>query len=143
MDGGGLSERVGEFTLSVIYKTQAELDAALAYWQKVLRLQDWDIKIIFGRERDMCDPCLGEIITTPAKKMALIKILDPVDYSNPHYEQDHEPTLVHELLHIHFNSIMDEIRDVDKVLHDRLYTQEESAIESIAKGLISLSRSLP
>jgi hypothetical protein len=116
--------------------TKDELRQKCAEWQKILRLQDWIVTTKISRERDMEESDRNaEIEANLPKRMATIRILDPVDYPpNLVEEQDMELSLVHELLHIHlfplFADREDEIRMV----------AEEQAIEAISRGLIELSR---
>lgn len=71
-----------------------------AKWQKILRLQDWEVDINFYRSRDFTNPdALGECTFNINARSAVIKILDPIDYEG---EYDIEWTVVHELLHLHF-----------------------------------------
>jgi len=72
-------------------------------WQTALRLRDWDVDVRLARAKDMSGKGdKGECSYNLAKKHAVVKILDPRDYKDDFAEQDHEYTLVHELLHLHF-----------------------------------------
>lgn len=99
---------------AVIYKTQEELDAALAEWQIRLRLQDWDITAKVVRRDDIdTDPSNRKAATVYREwrlNSADIKILDPIDRVG-RAERDMESDLVHELLHIHTRQILDQIAD--------------------------------
>lgn len=113
-----------------------QLKDKLIYWQKKLRLQDWIIDAKIVRQRDMSQPDrVGEISSNLHNKVALISILDPVDYDD-WGKQDMESTLVHELLHLHFAGIDYHFGNNDNVYH----VLEEQAIESITSGLISSER---
>ncbi|MEK4328922.1 hypothetical protein MKX70_24085 [Paenibacillus sp. FSL R7-0312] len=120
---------------TVIY-TEEELQIKCAEWQKVLRLQDWIINVKLSRLRDMSDTDLNaEIRITLANRIALILILDPIDYDPDNVlPQDMEQYLVHELLHIHLYPITGKFTD------GPLQIAEEQAIEAISKGLIALRR---
>lgn len=82
---------------------QTALEAVCKKWQTRLRLQDWDIKIQFKRAYDLGADKEGECAFVISQKIAVISILDPMDY-NPavSWEQNIEQTVVHELLHLHF-----------------------------------------
>lgn len=110
-----------------------QLQKKLFEWQKRLRLQDWLITIEIVRERDFSmEGVLGEVHWVLEKKMAKIKIIDPIDYPPDSFEpQDMENTLVHELLHLHFAPFK---YDGDN------YVAEEQAIESIASGILTAYR---
>ncbi|HBE80354.1 MAG TPA: hypothetical protein DDW65_21610 [Firmicutes bacterium] len=73
------------------------------FWQKVLRLQDWDVKAAIVRYHELKDGCFfGYTSWELAKKFAEIKILDYQDYHLRHWwDRDQEITLVHELIHLH------------------------------------------
>lgn len=87
----------------MIYKTDAELQAACEHWQKVLRLQDWDVKCFIARADDLDgDYTAGEVDWTYMNKQAVIRVVDPQDWpDDTNWDQDMEETLVHELLHLH------------------------------------------
>jgi hypothetical protein len=71
-----------------------------AKWQKILRLQDWEVDINFYRSRDFANSdAVGECTFNINARDAVIKILDPIDYDG---EYDLEWIVVHELLHLHF-----------------------------------------
>lgn len=118
-----------------IILTQEQLEEQLVYWQKVLRLQDWRIKARILRERDFCNPgSQGECDWSLSTKTAIIRILDPVDYSpDCAWPQDIEQVLVHELLHLHFASFDAESSTAERVA-------QEQAIDCIATGLVGLYR---
>lgn len=115
--------------------TEPQLQRLTAEWQKILRLQDWDVHTETVRDRDMySDNAQGECTWVLAHKEALIKLEDPVDYhAHEAWPQDQEKTLVHELVHLHFAPFMLE-RD------DPGYVAQEQAIELIAQALVSLKR---
>jgi len=119
----------------MIYKNDEELQAACELWQKRLRLQDWIVKASICRARDMLKEGVnGECRWVLEKKMANVRILDPVDYPDDLMEpQDHERTLVHELLHLHFAPFDREYDENKDILI-------EQAIDSIAYGLVNLAR---
>ena len=84
-----------------------ELQALCAVWQERLRLQDWDVTVSLKRHREMslrdshaC--CEWQLL----KRRALIQIEAPEDALQAndwaHSATDHELSLVHELLHLHF-----------------------------------------
>lgn len=133
---GVSSDELKENNINSIIFTEEELKQKCSEWQKILRLQDWIIKVLITRGRDMnLTERAAEIEAMLPKCMATIRILDPVDYPPNLAElQDMELSLVHELLHIHlfplFADKEDEMRQV----------AEEQAIEAISRGLIALAR---
>lgn len=116
--------------------TEDELREKCVEWQKILRLQDWIITILITRERHMgCSSRIAEIEAKLPKRMATIRILDPIDYPTGLSEdQDMELSLVHELLHIHLFPLFADREDEMRMV------AEEQAIEAISRGLIHLSR---
>ena len=53
-----------------------------AKWQKILRLQDWEVDINFYRARDFTNSgAVGECTFNINARNAVIKILDPIDYN--------------------------------------------------------------
>ena len=111
----------------MIYRDQAELDAALTMWQKRLRLQDWRVIGQTHRQIDVAGRCHFKL----SLKAAVIDLLDPVDAVDWDYPLDHERTLVHELLHLHFAHTT--LTYKDGSLPDLLM---EQAIESLAGAFV-------
>jgi hypothetical protein len=106
--------------------TTDELKQLCAYWQKVLRLRDWDIDARIERIFDMPEKEIrGHVSYTIALKEAIIQILDPNDYFKDDYSP--EQSLVHELLHVAFAEAGDA-------------TTVEQAVDATAKALVNLNR---
>lgn len=113
---------------------QDRAEELLADWQKTIRLQDWEIVVDIRRARDMASgECQAEVHWTKEKKTAIIHLLDPVDYDNDYFAQDHEVSMVHELLHLHMVMFATE----DGTLED---VAQEQAIHAIATALVELKR---
>lgn len=118
--------------------TEVELRQKCAEWQKVLRLEDWDVKVKLKRGRDLELGGAGECGWTIEKKQALIKITDSADYPpDCIIPQDMERTLVHELLHLHFAPFDD---FESGTAED---TATEQAIHFISCALVDLARRTP
>lgn len=120
---------------------QKKLETCLAYWQKVLHLQDWEIEIGFIREREIRKSfpmgAGGFVLYDTTMQRASISILDPVDDEEGLDDflsgfSDKELTIIHELLHLHFIKI-NEGEDSDKVV-------VEQVINTMAKALLSFHR---
>lgn len=80
--------------------SEKELIALCQYWQKQLRVQDWDISISFANGYDL-DGTMGKTTIRPRTKRATIKILQPDDYPDAdNCLSEIEDTVVHELLHV-------------------------------------------
>lgn len=118
--------------------TLDELKELCAKWQEILRLQDWNIEIRISRARDFeVENACGECSWVLPRKEALIRILDPLDYSPNHvFPQDMERTLVHELLHLHFA----EISEKAEAAGINIDTSLEQALHGIDGALANLRR---
>jgi hypothetical protein len=113
--------------------TLEELSSLCAEWQERLRLQDWDIRLKIQRGREMhYDNNDGECRRIPELKIAYVYLNDPVDYDG-HWPYDMEVTLVHELMHIHWNYC---ISDRDSAEYHLM----EAAIECTAQALVTAKR---
>lgn len=119
--------------------TLDELKELCARWQEILRLQDWNIEIRISRGRDFegeGESC-GQVRWQLSRKEALIRILDPSDYSpDCIFPQDMERTLVHELLHLHFAAISNKAHDAGLDIDVDL----EQAMHCIDGALANLRR---
>ena len=118
-----------------IILNQQQLNELLAYWQVLLRLRDWDIKIAIKRTRDFkFDEAAGETTWLLAKKMAVITIVDPADYPpDSLWPQDMEMTLIHELVHLLLAYWTPERLSAE-------YDYQEQAIHTISQTLVRLQR---
>lgn len=109
-----------------------ELAVCVAKWQRILRLQDWDIRLRMARHSEMhLTNAAGEISIFDAKKIATVHVLHPEDFTLMGVTapvQDMEYTIVHELLHIHLHPMR--AREVD----------EEQAIHAMATALVQCYR---
>ena len=117
--------------------TQPQLEECLAYWQRELRLQDWDIKLEFARRHVMETDASAQSQWWSLDKSGRIKMLDSHDYEGAGWvnPQDMESDLVHELLHCHLRSKELEIPESGSK-HDAL----EVAIEMLTQALVRLKR---
>jgi hypothetical protein len=110
---------------------QSELELLVKEWQEVLKLQAWDIKVIFCRSSEMNSlEAEGECYVKDQMMRAIIHVLDPIDYKDDFWDQDFEETIVHELLHLCFSKIPYEENSKDL----------EPAIELLSKSLVKLKR---
>jgi hypothetical protein len=116
-----------------VFTDEQDAQAACEWWQKRLRLVDWDVKVKYGTMRQMgldiegsCDPVL-------VLKVALLRLTHAADYPESQWPPDEEETLVHELIHLHFEPF----RVKDSSLTD---TAQEQAIECLATSFISFRR---
>lgn len=115
--------------------TNEQLTARLAFWQRVLRLQDWEIQASIVTVREMRnDDEDGACEWLHAKKRAVIRILAEADYpAGVDWPQDQERTLVHELLHLHVGSFY---RPEEGSKEEELM---EQAIHALSLALLDLA----
>lgn len=128
----------------MIYHTQAELDAGLAKWQKILRLQDWDIHAELVSSVDLPDFRLGQVKRIRDKQLARIQLLKHEDWREvngegcqavePVSEWCHEIALVHEL--IHAKMVLFEPDDMDSLE----WSLCERFVEDMAQCFVRLER---
>lgn len=117
--------------------TNKQLQARLKFWQKRLRLQDWDITAEFSLAKDIQNEgALGETRIIPNWKTADIKLLSVSEMSEDDLRNgDIEQTLVHELLHLHTDALF-YMTDQSKPLS----IINEQLIEAISHALVELDR---
>lgn len=114
--------------------TQEQAQQSLLEWQKILRLQDWQIKIKIARDREFLTEGMAEVVWLREKKQAMVKLLDPLDFaSDIIYPQDHELSIVHELLHLHMVDFDQEVGTLENIA-------QEQAIHAISTALVTLKR---
>jgi len=114
--------------------TQKQLEALLAEWQAVLRLQDWAVKARFA-EPELLGGGVAHCCTTSPRKLATIRIASPETLSRDgDAERDPEADLVHELIHLH----MDAFAPADWTSPTGVAM--EQAIDLIAEALVKLKR---
>ncbi len=118
----------------MIYETQEQAQQACREWQKILRLQDWDVTAVIRRGREMkLEDAQAEVSWKSENKTAIVRLLDPLDYQNDIYEQDHERSLVHELLHLHMVMFATETGTLEDLA-------QEQAINAMATAFVGLKR---
>ena len=105
-------------------------------WQKLLRLEDWDVEILVDRQYDMPKDCGGSIEAFEHKRQARLRVLDPRD-ANPRWQpdMDAEGTIVHELVHLYFEPL-------EQRSDKRLQIAEEQAVHAITMALLSAARAV-
>lgn len=114
--------------------TEDEALACIAKWQERLRLQDWHIYFSFKRQVDMLENSQAQIKWELKRKTAVLTLMDPIDYHADHIQkQDHECSIVHELLHLHIAGVHELTDDLGELI-------EEQAINAISETLVALSR---
>ena len=109
----------------------------LSVWQKRLNLQYWNVALEVVRSTELRPKSLGNIHWDTDKKTAVIRVLDPADYSLPFHEMldDVEFTVVHELIHLEIAPVLSHFTRSDA---DRI--EEEYAVNYMADALLRLDR---
>lgn len=119
------------------YNPQKWLEERLAFWQRQLRLQDWDLTV----ERSSQLETGGKSATTwmsPGSKEGRIRIWRREEWmgeSQRYGTWDEELFLVHELVHLHlwaWKGADDE--------GDQHHEDKEAAIDLMAQALVRMSR---
>ena len=123
-----------------VYQREGDAQADCQWWQQVLRLQDWDVRVRFAREREMVAGHSGEVEMDLEGKRAVVRLLDQVDYApNEEWPQDHEYTLVHELVHLHLEPVFVAMGG-GPAKGSAAHVALEQAVHAIAGALVNLRR---
>lgn len=110
------------------------LNVATVYWQNKLRLDDWDLDVVFVTHmKDVSEYYVGRMNHHSQDKTADIAILDEDNYPKNTTSMDQEHTLVHELLEIHMESYKCKLGSAK-------HTAQEVTINRVATALVSLRR---
>jgi len=109
----------------------------IAYWQQVLRLQDWRIALEFWPHHAL-ETSVAKTIWNVSNKSATIALRYPhqmgaVEQEWPAGEAgDYDLSIVHELLHLMFQP-----------MHSQCQESEEQACNLVASALVQLNRAHP
>lgn len=118
----------------VIYTSQDQAEAALAYWKSVLRLQDWDVRITLVPwvliEVD------GDCSVRLNHGSASIRLAVDRPEQICTWPRDDDATLVHELLHIYFEPFVPKGESMR-------HTYWEQTIDRLSKVIVNLNRREP
>lgn len=118
--------------------SQEELQKLCAIWQRRLRLQDWQVKLVVERFWDHQkddELSFARCHWFLHKKQARISMLDPGDFDPSDFE--HEPvekSLVHELVHLHLAELTEPLeKDTPQ------WRAMEQAVHALASALYDLA----
>lgn len=116
-------------------RTEKNVDELCRKWQKILRLEDWEIhtELFSAREFEECDR-QGEVVYDISTGQAIIHLLDVDARLDTPFPYDLEKVLVHELLHLHF-AIFEPEKE-DSLRHDLW----ERTVEKMAQIMLRLHR---
>ncbi|HXB69903.1 MAG TPA: hypothetical protein VNY05_16745 [Candidatus Acidoferrales bacterium] len=106
-------------------------------WQKRLNLQEWNISVVVVPAGELKPKTLGNVHWELEKKRAVIRVLDPADYTLPFNEmlKDMEFTVVHELIHLELAPVLSDLHRSDANRRE-----EEHAVNHVADALLNLGR---
>ena len=108
-----------------------ELKKLCKKWQKLLRLEDWELCPHWAIELEGCSD-LANIFTVPERKHACIYFLEKERAEELEGEEVNlETTVIHELLHLHFSVFQNGDDEVRHML-------EEQAVHAIAFAFESI-----
>jgi len=115
--------------------TADDLAPLLEFWQRQLRIQDWDVRLSVVRYHQI-PGTLGQCKARVGSRQAIVSICDPDDIHPDASGADRDPevTLVHELLHVAFPADMED---------GTASTTQEQAIDATARALVLLRRGTP
>ena len=131
--------------------TQSEGQVCCLDWQRILRLLDWDVKVLVVPAHEIEGDRARVYRRTPNKRHGVIRITDPAELEPQSDDADWEVSLVHELLHFHLWEMTDALRglaeaigpvfgpvvDVAQKHHEEA---EERAVYHLAYALVNLKR---
>ena len=123
--------------------TKGRAEAALRFWQKILRLEDWDIAIHYKRTADLGREVFAmTVMHCREKRQADILLLAPQDVATIRFRAgdtwDWEASIVHELLHILQD---DAIGSLERLRQSHpLRVAEERQVNVLAIALVRLNR---
>lgn len=114
----------------------------VVFWQKILRLQDWQIEVYLRRKCDMppqSPNAVGCVKVYAASKFAVVSLLDAQDFQPNDAEdvRNMDDTLVHELLHLHMEPIIPIAKMEDGSAQDIAVEQLITAVAGALSKLAS------
>lgn len=120
-----------------------ELRELCVYWQKRLRLQDWEIYVEYVR-KDAADGWWGELtVRHNLHRYARVRVVEPGSFLPPDWPRektDPEYILVHELLHIYTEGILGEPPEGQQVNRDGVCNHwAEQMADAVAQALVGRS----
>lgn len=120
------------------WPTESDVKSATMYWQRTLRLMDWDVIVKYASPGEFVNErVLGECWRNSPRKHAKILLLNPIYYEGDEkynwMPYDVEATIVHELIHLHAWFLEGEAGTIELKI-------EEQMVECLATAFVSLYR---
>ena len=96
-----------------------------------------DLSVVASRASELKPKTVGNIHWDREKKTAVIRVLDPADYTLPFEEmlRDIEFTVVHELIHLEMVPVLSDLQRTEENRRE-----EEHAVNHMAEALLKLDR---
>jgi hypothetical protein len=119
------------------FANQEELDATCDKWQEILRLRDWTVtaKIVPGADLPHAEAQCH--VSLPRKSVFIEVARERASWAQG--EQDDEASLVHELLHCHFEPFSPQVEDGETTLERDLW---EQCIDQLSIAFVNLERDM-
>lgn len=120
---------------------EAVIADQVAYWQQVLRLQDWNVDARVARAHEMVgdQQPIAQCDIYEQRKDAVLRVLHPMDLPtvSQHFlfgeEKDYDLSIVHELMHLHFQPFQSAADTAQGLA-------QEQCIETVSRALLRLYR---
>ncbi len=112
---------------------QKQLEKKVKYWQKILKLDHWEISCGLA-DHETTDGRLGTSSSQPEYFSSHIKIMDPKFYIAPEEEDPIDRIIIHELLHCHLKIACPDKEPHERDEVERVITYLERAIYDLWAG---------
>lgn len=124
-----------------VYTTQDQIESVLTYWQRALKLDNWNIsiKLVPISDPDIDYNKQGCVNIIKEALQAEIKILRHDDWINfGPFKQDMERVIIHELMHVLFHAFDPNLNDDEDDEFKK--TAFHQIIETLARSFVNVSR---
>ncbi len=120
----------------MLYKNKRELNAGVKKWKKLLRLQDWTFTAALTPNRDINGHIAMCSVSIPRKHSFLH--IGSTEKDQAVAKQCHEASLIHEMLHCHFESFRPD--DEEAPLEYEMWEQAIDQLSVAFRDLAAQSR---
>ena len=116
-------------------EVRAAAEALCRVWQKILRLEDWDIEIELARYHQLGELTRADVSSYPPKGHAVIRLIQPGDdIPDPQPRRSTEYSIIHELLHLHLGTFTESMPEG----HPK-HVAKELTIDRLAQAYLMVS----